>query len=93
MAEGWTWGEFKAYLREMDPIAAERLLDAAQAAGVPYMGEKAGDWFDKIIARINRDVVEVSQKAEALFTWNGAAVGIRGLKTKLGETFGRGLRG
>jgi hypothetical protein len=77
---------FAAIVREMEPIRAERLLDAAQAASVPHMGKEAARWWDRTVAAARGLAREIVERAGPLFTWNGSAVNSsQGLRQKFAE--------
>lgn len=65
---------FVAHVTQLEPLRAERLLDAAQAASVPHMGKEAAGWFERLTAQARGMAAEVVKRAFPMFTWNGAAV-------------------
>jgi hypothetical protein len=65
---------FAAIVREMEPIRAERLLDAAQAASVPHMGKEAARWWDRTVAAARGLAREIVERAGPLFTFNSRPI-------------------
>lgn len=77
---------FVAHTKHLEPLKAERLLDAAEAASVPHMGKEAAGWFDRMIAAARGMAAEVVRRAEPLFTWNSQPVHTSaGLRAKFAE--------
>ena len=73
-----TWGEFRRWVREMEPLHAESLLDAAEAATVPQMTkEGAQEWYDRQLARV-RSTMSASEMAPRReeVSWNGKVLSI-----------------
>jgi hypothetical protein len=62
---------FTAMVREMEPIRAERMLDAATAALAPHHKQT---WWDDLLARARGVAVDLVKRAEPLFSFNGRAV-------------------
>lgn len=60
---------------QIDRTRAHRMLDAAQAAAYPYMGDGAKRWLDGLIERVRGVVSEVGSAVEELH-WNGKVVDI-----------------
>lgn len=62
-----------AYVRELGPIRAERLLDWAEAASVPHMGKHATRWWNQqaSLARGRRaDRADVPHRRTSAFFWS-----------------------
>jgi hypothetical protein len=79
-------GVFEAYEAQLEPLRAERLLDAAQAASAHLAGRA---WWDRMVAAANGIVSEVRERARVLFTFNGRPIGTSGgLRQAFGEHVG-----
>ena len=76
---------FEAYLDELPALRAERLLDAAHAA------HPSKAWSDDMIRLIKRSAEGAARQAGALFTVDGKAVGVDGLRRWFRRTIGGGL--
>ena len=76
-------GVFESYERNMEPLRAERMLDAATAATAQF---QKTDWWEGLLARARGAAAEVARRAAPLFTWNGAPVNSsQGLRRKFAE--------
>lgn len=76
-------GLFEAYEARLEPLRAERVLDAAQAATAMHAGK---DWWESMLARARGVVREATERARVLFTFNGRPIGTsNGLRRAFGE--------
>jgi hypothetical protein len=85
-----TIGLFEAHVREMESIRAERVLDAARAAGSPYQKE---GWWDALITQAQgagHQVAETAGQATG-FVYNGTRVGFDALYSSLSRALGGGV--
>ncbi len=74
------------YAGEMPRVRALNVLDLAQAAIYPHLTKIAAEnWWHRWTRRAAHRI----QDALGTFTVNGVPVGVRGLKNKLKELFGR----
>ncbi len=89
--------ELEAHIEMMASVRAERVLDMAQAAAYPLYLQHAPDhakwWWQRLLDDVNDVLQEVIRQPNkrALFTFNGVAISMAGLKEKLGQALGRGL--
>jgi hypothetical protein len=90
--------ELEAHVEAMHVIRAERMLDAAQVAAYPlhlqHAPQQAKTWWQRLLSDAQDAMIAtVRQTAQrgARFTFNGLAVGVGELKTKLAGALGRGL--
>lgn len=71
-----TWGEFRRWVREMEPLEAEDMLRAVQVQAVPNLSrEDAREWFDRQIARTWSTTPKAEVPHEDV-TWNGKVLSI-----------------
>ncbi len=80
-------GVFEAYEAQLEPLRAERVLDAAQAASAIHAGR---EWWESMLARARGVVHEVVRRAFPMFTWNGAPVNS---SASLRQRFEQGVTG
>lgn len=74
---------FECHVQQIEPLRAERLLDAAAAATAMH---RKKDWWDDLLARARGVVREVVERAGPLFTFNGRAVNTSdGLRREFGQ--------
>lgn len=82
---------FEALEGQMPAIEAERMQNAALAALYPHVTkEGARKMWSGWTEQINRVVREAGVQAGHLFTVDGVAVGVAGLKRWMKRTVGRG---
>lgn len=89
--------ELEAHIEMMRSVRAERVLDAAQVATYPLHLQHAPDvaksWWRGLMDDA-QDTIRTARTAGARgprFFFNGLAVGVGELKTKLAGALGRGL--
>ena len=73
---------FSGYVDDLRVLRAERLLDEANAANPPRA------WVSRMVGIVTQAAHEAAMVAGNIFTINGVAVGVDGLKRWLGRTVG-----
>jgi uncharacterized membrane protein len=76
---------------QIQRIRAERMLDQAQAAAYPHMGQGAKRWLDETIDRAMGIVSQVAEAVEEQLHWNGKVVSIRGFKRQAQWAWGKAV--
>jgi hypothetical protein len=87
-----------SFADRMDAIIAARLLDAAQAAAYPHIGDKAQGWYRDQVKRLapltaprRADGSTIPRHRSAVFFWNGTPIASDSLKRELAGALGRGF--
>lgn len=82
----------EAYEGQMQPLAAEAMLDAATAADYPgWKPETRTAWWRAQAKQTAPIVSDVPTRRRSAFSWNGTPIASTALKQNLASALGRGF--